>query len=59
MKVKRLRLRGREICLRAAQTTVGDLSHTARSVGIILGPGLVAAGGDGPSLNAYPPDLAA
>ncbi|MBR3923944.1 MAG: hypothetical protein IKJ45_12575 [Kiritimatiellae bacterium] len=47
------------ICLRAAQTTVGDLSHTARSVGLILGPGLVAAGGDGPSLNAYPPDLAA
>ena len=37
---------------------MGDLGFVARSVGINLGPGLVAYG-DGPSLNAYPPDLAA
>lgn len=33
---------GREDCLRYAQTTVGDLGFAARSVGISLGPGLVA-----------------
>ena len=46
------------IYLRYAQTTVGDLGFAARSVGISLGPGLVAYG-DGPSLSADPPDLAA
>ena len=44
--------------LRYAQTTVGDLGFAARSVGINLGPGLVDFV-DGPSLSAYPPDLAA
>ena len=32
------------VCLRYAQTTVGDLGFAARSVGISLGPGLVDAG---------------
>ena len=32
------------VCLRCAQTTVGDLGFAARSVGISLGPGLVDAG---------------
>jgi len=49
---------GREDYLRYAQTTWNDFGHAARSVGISLGPGLVAYG-DGPSLNAYPPGLAA
>ena len=31
------------VCLRYAQTTVGDLGFAARSVGISLGPGLVAS----------------
>ena len=34
---------GREDYLRYAQTTVGDLGFAARSVGISLGPGLVAS----------------
>ena len=46
------------VYLRVAQTTWNDLGHAARSVGISLGPGLVAYG-DGPSLSADPPDLAA
>ena len=46
------------VCLRYAQTTVGDLGFAARSVGINLGPGLVDFV-DGPSLSADPPDLAA
>ena len=32
------------VCLRYAQTTVGDLGFAARSVGISLGPGIVDAG---------------
>ena len=47
-----------KICLRCAQTTVGDMSFAVRSVGISLGPGLVDFV-DGPSLSADPPDLTA
>ena len=46
------------VCLRYAQTTVGDLGFAARSVGISLSPGLVDFV-DGPSLSADPPVLAA
>ena len=41
----------------STQTTVGDLSMSARSVGVTPSPGRVACG-DGLGVSTYPPDRA-